>query len=261
MKISIITPSYNQAIFLKKTIQSVVSQKGNFKIEYIVIDGGSTDKSIKILKNTEKQLKNNQKITFIWKSEKDKGQSDAINKGLKIATGNIVSYINSDDTYQPDCFLRVLKEFNKNPQKKWLTGYCHIINEDNKVIQPLITLYKNLWLNFYNYKTLLILNYICQPATFWRKEITTQNGSFSDQLNYSMDYDYWLKIGKKDKPIVLKDFIANFRIHSKSKGKTKFINQFKEDLKTSQKYTKNNLLIRLHELHNFFVILIYKIIK
>lgn len=261
MKFSIITPSFNQATFLKKTIQSVVSQKGNFKIEYIVIDGGSNDKSIDILKNTENRLKNNPKITFIWKSEKDKGQSDAINKGLKIATGDIVSYINSDDTYQSGCFSKILKEFNNNPQKKWLTGYCHIINENNKVIQPLITLYKNLWLNFYNYKTLLVLNYICQPATFWRREIITQNGSFNNKLHYSMDYDYWLKIGKKNKPIVVKNFIVNFRIHSSSKGQTEFINQFKEDLKTSQKYTKNSLLIKLHKLHNYFIILIYKIIK
>ena len=122
MKISIITPSYNQAQFIERTILSVLNQ--DYKdIEYIIMDGGSTDGTVEILKKYSDHI--------IWKSEKDNGQSDAINKGLKMATGDIVAYLNSDDTYQPGAFKEVATFFEKNPDKKWVYGKCLIINENH----------------------------------------------------------------------------------------------------------------------------------
>ena len=101
MKFSIITPSYNQDEFIERTIESAISQKWDFDIEYIVMDGWSNDWTVELLKNYEKELKWNDKITFIRKSEKDKWQSDAINKWLKLATWDILTYLNSDDTLEP----------------------------------------------------------------------------------------------------------------------------------------------------------------
>jgi len=261
MKISIITPSYNQAGFLKKTIESVISQKGDFELEYIVMDGGSTDGSVEILKNTEDKLNGNNRIKFIWKSEKDKGQSDAINKGLKIATGDIVAYLNSDDIYLNGCLQNVAQTFISSPEAKWLTGYCRIINEHDRPIQSSIMKYKNFWLNRSSLKKLLVLNYIAQPATFWRKELLDKIGFFDEKLHYTMDYDYWLRIIKKFNLLVLKEYLAGFRIHSSSKGGAQYVKQFDQDLEVCKKYSNSKLSILLHRVHNSMIKAIYRIIK
>ena len=260
MKFSIITPSYNQGKFLGQTIESVISQEGDFAVEYIIADGGSTDNSIEIIKKYDKLAKN-KKINYIWWSRKDKGQSDAINQGLKKASGDVVAWLNSDDYYLNGVFQKVLKEFKKNPDKIWLAGYCHIINDKNQEIQKYITEYKNWWLNHYSYNKLLITNFIRQPATFWRKDIIKTIGLLNENLNYSMDYDYWLRIGRKYEPMVYQGFLSNFRIHTQSKGKVTYIKQFNEDLMVVSEYTKNKLFLRLHIMHNWLVKLIYLIIK
>lgn len=261
MKFSIVTPSFNQAKYISQTIDSVVSQTGDFNIEYFVMDGGSTDTTTEILKKYEVQLKNNSKTKFYWQSKKDKGQSDAINQGFQKATGDILAFINSDDYYEPNTFQKIVTAFKKNPRQNWLTGYSHIINENNKIIQKPITHYKNFWLNHYSYQSLLILNYLSQPSTFFTKKIFDQFGLFNEKLNYTMDYDYWLKIGKNNKPIILKDYLSNFRIHSTSKGKTNYQNQFIEDLQTANKYTQNKLILFLHQSHNNLILTTYKQIK
>lgn len=258
MKFSIITPSYNQANFISQTINSVVSQKGDFEIEYFVMDGGSTDNTIEILKNYEIKLKKNPRIKFYWQSQKDKGQSDAINRGFQKATGDIFAYINSDDFYEPDIFQKIAANFKNN---YWLTSYSHIVNEDGKLIQPFITSYKNFWLNHYSYSSLLILNYISQPSTFFKKELFNELGPFDEKLHLTMDYDFWLNIGRNFQPVILKKYVSNFRIHSNSKGKTGYLKQFSEDYSTVQKYSQNYLILFLHQLHNYLITLIYKIIK
>ena len=185
MKISIITPSYNQAEFIERTIQSILNQSySNF--EYIIMDGGSTDGTIEILKKYSNKI--------IWKSEKDNGQSDAINKGLKIATGDIVAYLNSDDTYELNALQKVADFFIKNPDKKWVYGKCKIINEKDQEIRKPITAYKNWLLKKYSYKKLLTENFISQPATFWKKELHNEFGYFNESESLCMDYEFWLRI-------------------------------------------------------------------
>lgn len=258
MKFSIVTPSFNQGQFISQTIDSVISQKGEFDIEYFVMDGGSSDNTVYILKKYSLQLKNNPRIKFYWQSQKDKGQSDAINQAFAKVTGDIFAYINSDDYYEPDTFQKVAAAFIKNPKKHWLTGYNHIVNENNQIIQQPITSYKNFWLNHYSYQTLLILNYISQPSTFFKKEVFRP---LDEKLHLAMDYDFWLEIGKKRQPIVLKKYLSNFRIHSTSKGKTNFRKQFAEDFSTVQKYTHNHNALSLHKIHNYLILFVYQIIK
>ena len=110
MKISVITPSLNQGKFIEKTIQSVLNQEGNFELEYIVIDGGSKDSTIDILKNYQN--------TLTWLSEKDQGQADAINKGFSMASGDLFAWLNSDDTYEKNALNEVAKIFRKH-KFKW----------------------------------------------------------------------------------------------------------------------------------------------
>ena len=146
---SIVTPSYNQAQFLERTILSVISQKGDFAIEYIIMDGGSTDGSIEIIKKYASQILDKtypircKAVTLFRKSEKDKGQSDAINKGLRMATGDVVAWLNSDDTYRPGAFQHVAHAFAQG-HVQWCFGQCRIINTHDHEIRKPITRYKNL---------------------------------------------------------------------------------------------------------------------
>ncbi len=251
MKISIITPSYNQVDFIERTIQSVLSQDYS-NIEYIVMDGGSTDGTIDILKKYSNKI--------IWKSEKDNGQSDAINKGLKIATGDIIAYLNSDDTYEPGAFKKISDFFENNPDKKWAYGKCKIIDKQDREIRKPITWYKNLLLKKYSYKKLLTENFISQPATFWRKELLDEIGNFNEQENFCMDYEYWLRIGQKYKAGVINDYLSNFRYYSDSKSGNVDKKQFQDELRLAKKYgaDKYPLAIFLHSFNYYKITLIYQ---
>ncbi len=259
MKLSVITPSLNQGQFLHKTIESVINQKGDFEIEHIVMDGGSTDSSVKILQETAKTLANQKRVNFIWRSEKDGGQSDAINKGLALAGGDIVSYLNSDDFYAPGALAKVVEAFRQQPNKLWLTGYCAIVDQNNQPINSMISRYKNFWLNHYSYNSLLVLNYISQPATFWRKTMYQKFGGFNQDFHLAMDYDYWLRIGANNTPIIIPSTLANFRVHTSSKGGQQYRNQFTEDEQICRQHTDSRLLRWLHRLHNGVIIASYRL--
>lgn len=253
MRISIITPSYNQTSFIERTIQSVLSQ--NYPdLEYIIMDGGSTDGTVEILKRYSDQI--------IWKSEKDNGQSTAINKGLKIATGEIVAYLNSDDTYTPETLEKVADFFKKTPNSKWVYGQCRIIDEKDKEIRKSITWYKNWLLKKYSYPKLLAENFISQPATFWRRELLTEIGYFNEEEHFCMDYEYWLRLGQKYAPGVILKYLANFRYHSNSKSGGVNKKQFQDELRIAKKFAqKNHLSIFLHSINYWKIVIIYKFLN
>lgn len=254
MKISIITPSYNQAEYIEKTIQSVLSQKGDFELEYMVMDGGSTDGTIEILRKYEKRLK--------WFSEKDKGQSDAINKGFKLATGDIIGWINSDDMYEPGAFQKVINFFANNPDKKWVYGRCRIIDEKGKEIRKLITLYKNIISRRFSYRLLLTENYISQMSVFFKKEIFNIIGYLDINSHLVMDYDYWLRIGKLYPAGVINELIAYFRWYTHSKSGSDYKRQLKEAYETACKHAgKARLPLFFHKLNCLKIEFIYNIAK
>lgn len=261
MKISIITPSYNQADFLPITIESVISQKGNFEIEYLIMDGGSSDESIKIIKKYARTLKGDKRISLYWESHKDNGQADAINRGIKLSHGDIIAYCNSDDEYRPETLAKVVEAFAQHPKKIWLTGYCTIINTRGVEIQKPVKQYKNLWLRHYSYKNLCITNFIAQPATFWRRSIHNKIGYFDEKLHYVLDYDFWLRAGRLSDPIVIKDNLSSFRIHHQSKGERGYVIQFQEDMEIVQRYTQDKNILSIHSLNNFGIKCVYRIIK
>lgn len=178
-KITIITPSYNQGQYLEQTILSVIEQ-GYPNLEYIIIDGGSTDNSVEIIKKYEDRIS-------YWISEKDRGQSDAINKGLKRATGEIVNWLNSDDFYFPDTLYTVAAFFS-DPGVYAVCGRSRVFKPDGQeYIAPA---------SFVDASSLLSTlchAHIEQPATFFRKNALEKMGPLSQQLHYVMDKEWWLK--------------------------------------------------------------------
>jgi glycosyltransferase involved in cell wall biosynthesis len=250
-KISIITPSYNQAEFIKRTIDSVLSQKYP-NLEYIVMDGGSTDKTVEILNKYGSKI--------IWKSEKDKGQGDAINRGFIMATGDLIAYLNSDDTFAPGALKSVSEFYLKNPDSHWFFGKCKIVDEKDKEIRKKITAYKNFWLTKYNYQTLLILDYISQPATFWTRGAYKKIGEFNEKEYWELDYEYWLRLGKKYEPKFIDKYLANFRVHKKAKTSLG-VKHFWQEFEVAKRYTNNPLILGLHLVNFLSIVIIYTILS
>ena len=169
MRISVITPSFNQCEFLRQTLASVLGQQGEFQLEHLVIDGQSTDGSVDLLKSiTDPRVQ--------WTSEPDSGQSDAINRGLRQASGDIIGWLNSDDLYLPGALAEIVAAFS-NPAVQWVIGRYQIIDEAGKPIRSAIARYKQQSLDRYSYSKLLRENFIAQPAVFWRREFGNQIGS------------------------------------------------------------------------------------
>ncbi|MDD5724475.1 MAG: glycosyltransferase family 2 protein [Syntrophales bacterium] len=160
MKISVVTPSLNQGEFMERTIQSVLSQHGDFELEHIIVDGGSTDGTLDIIEKYKGRL------TLL--SGRDRGQSDAINKGFAMASGDILAWLNSDDTYEPGALSEVA-EIHRKHEFEWYFGNCRNIDENDREIRKLITRYKMFESRRYSLRRLLSKDFISQPAVFLRK--------------------------------------------------------------------------------------------
>jgi glycosyltransferase involved in cell wall biosynthesis len=255
-KISIVMPCFNGAKYIEAAIKSVIEQDYP-DFELFIKDGGSSDGTVKIIKKYAGKYP--KKIE--WISGKDKGQTDAINYGIKKVKGTVIAYLNADDVYKPQAFRTVGKYFLDHPEKIWAVGKCEIIDDNGKQIRGLITAYKNFWLNIYDYNILLILNFIAQMGVFWRKDAIDQIGLFDEKQYYVMDYDYWLRLGKVDSPGLIQSTLACFRIIDSSKSSTGFIDQFDDEYKVAKKYTRNKIILNLHLLHIKMITSIYQTMK
>ena len=257
MKISIITPSYNQVEFIERTMQSVLSQTGDFELEYIIIDGGSTDGSVDIIKQLA-----NQDARISWVSEADHGQSHAINKGLHQSTGDIVAWLNSDDTYQPGALQTVVTHFSDNPNIMWLTGYCTNIDAHDNAQYSLIKRYKDFWLRHLSTTVLQVMNPISQPATFWRREAHTSIGYINEQERYAMDYEFWWRLWQAfGTPAVIMNTLAAFRIYPDTKSTQHTGQQFKDEIRIADAQAMGWVGQMLHRVHVAAVLLVYRIVR
>jgi glycosyltransferase involved in cell wall biosynthesis len=252
-KISIVIPTYNAERYLEETLESIFSQ--NYpNLEVWVQDGGSTDKTLLIIK------KFSQKYTQIkWVSQKDKGQLDAINKGLEKVTGEILTYINADDVYQKGALLAVGEYFARYPNTFWLAGKGDIVNEEGKVKNSWVTGYKNFLLKINNYKLLLLVNYLVQPAVFLSQKAFRKFGPFTGEGRIVMEYALWLKIARLQMPAVLPRYLASFRLTAGNLSSTQFQKLLYADYQIVKKYTANPILLFLHRLHNWLRILLVSI--
>ncbi|MCC7119400.1 MAG: glycosyltransferase [Anaerolineales bacterium] len=202
--VSIITPSFNQAEFLERTIQSVLNQDYP-RIEYIVMDGGSTDGSVEIIKKYQRGIS-------AWVSEPDHGQTDAINKGFNRANGEILAWLNSDDTYHPQAVSEAVAYLIQNPQVALVYADCNFINEADRVIGTFNakqTDYPRLRAGYVH---------IPQQTMFFRAPYWREVGPLDPSFYFAMDYDLWTRIAKRAPLKYLAGRVwANFRIHTRSK--------------------------------------------
>lgn len=209
MKFSIVTPSYNQAGFIERTIRSVLDQRGDFELEYLVIDGGSTDGTQEILERYRGRLS--------WISEPDAGQVDAIGKGFTRASGEVLAWLNSDDAYLPgalDAVARALRQ----PGARWCFGQCLVVDEADREIRRAISWYKNRLLRRYTLRRLLTKDFISQPATFFRRDLLEEAGPLDPGYRYAMDYELWLRFARLAEPVFIRRDLAAFRWHGASKS-------------------------------------------
>jgi glycosyltransferase involved in cell wall biosynthesis len=246
-KISIITPTLNQASFIEETILSVLSQDYP-NLEYFIIDGGSVDGTPDIVK------KYSEKLNFI--SEPDDGQVDAINKGMKLISGDIIGFINSDDLYLPNSFNYVRDFFSSHPEAKIITGKCKNIDISGNETRELIKHYKNFWLKIGTTNSLKVTNFISQPSTFWRADLVKNIGYFNREYRYAFDYEYWLRASQYYKIHFVDEYLASFRVYSKSITGSNSKKQFEEEQQVASNYA-NSFYKALHKLHSSLSYLLY----
>jgi GT2 family glycosyltransferase len=252
--VSVVIPCFNSEKYIAQTIESVIAQNYS-PIEVIIQDGGSKDGTVDIIKDYAC------KHSFIkWESQKDKGQCDAINKGMEMANGDILTYINSDDLYENEAFEKVVRVYSQKPDLLWVAGQGRVIDEKQKEIVGLVTRLKNILLKINKYELLLVVNYLMQPAVFLTKEAYRKYGPF-DGDSFVMEYDLWLRLGKVRMPHVLSAKLASFRLSAGNITSTRTAKLLKFDFEIVRKHTKNNLLLFFHYLGNMGRLVVLKFVN
>lgn len=231
-KISIITPNYNGGAYLEQTIQSVLCQDYP-NLEYIIIDGGSTDDSVAIIKKYESQLS-------YWVSEFDKGLYDAVQKGFEKSTGDIMAWINSDDLYHPKAFFTVAEIFGKFNEVSWLQGIPSFFDEIGRAVavNPMKQWSK---LDYY----LGDFQWIQQESIFWRRSLwEAAGGKMATEMKYAGDLELWLRFFRHDKLFVTKSLLGGFRMRSKEQLSLNFMQEYLEEARDKIKNeVENNIPI------------------
>ena len=205
-KISIVTPSYNQGRFIERTILSVLNQ--NYpNLEYIILDGGSTDGSAGIIRKYERYL-------AYWRSEKDDGQSAAIRRGFDMCTGEIYAYLNSDDLYTPGALRTVARAFREDTASDFVFGNTGFIDADDAVVGECR-------FTKFDFATLIYEGTnLHQPGAFWTREIYERIGGLNAKYRFCMDYDLFCRAGQVGRFRHIRSHLANFRLHGESKTTT-----------------------------------------
>lgn len=199
--VSVVTPSYNMARFLEETIQSVLSQDYP-SLEYLVIDGGSTDGTLEMLRKYEGRLH--------YQSRPDLGQANAINSGFLQSRGAIFAYLNADDTYLPGAVATAVRHLRANPGHAGVYGEAHHVDEEGKMLGRYPTR---------EFDAGLLKNecFICQPTVFLRREAFAEAGLMDEGLQLALDYDLWIRIAKRGTLLKLDQYLATSRMHRGSK--------------------------------------------
>lgn len=242
-KISIVTPSYNQARFLEQAILSVWRQEGDFEIEHIVADGGSTDGSLEILKRYERiYLEGDfdfkcRAFSFKWWSEEDSGQSNAINRGFALSTGEILGWLNSDDIYLDSKSILSLTEPFQSNDADVVVGNGHHIDKESKIliIPCLINKLDNAKLQ-QRLETLTSYNFILQPATLFRRAVW-ESCRIDERFHYTMDWIFWIEAYNRGFSFYkINRFAAANRLHEDAKTVEGGVEKYMEGLALFRRY-------------------------
>jgi GT2 family glycosyltransferase len=224
--ITIITASFNAAATIEETLRSVRHQEYPGEVEHIVVDGGSTDRTVEIV----------ERHGLRYVSEPDRGMTHAINKGIGMARGEVVGSLNADDTYLPGALAKAGQALAEHPEAEWVTGRCLIVDADGAEIRRGITRYKNLFLRHHSFALHLVQNHVSAPATFVRRSALEAVGGYDERFRYSSDYDMWLKLGRRSDPVVIDESLATFRMAGATLSLTGFEQQFAEHAQNAREH-------------------------
>jgi glycosyltransferase involved in cell wall biosynthesis len=201
--VSIVTPSFNQAAFIEATIESVLAQDYP-QIEYLIVDGGSTDGTLDILRRYGGRVR--------WISEPDGGQADAINKGFRLTRGMVLAWLNADDVYALQAVSRAVRTLQAHPQAALLYGRAEFIDRAGRRIGPCTHVEP-----FDLQRLIHQIDFIVQPATFFRRESFMQVGELDTSLRYCLDYDLWIRLALRYPVHYLPEVLAHARIYPETK--------------------------------------------
>lgn len=227
MKITVVTVCYNAAEYIAQTIESVLGQSWP-ELEYIIVDGGSTDWTLDIIGRyaTDSRLR--------WVSEPDEGIADAMNKGARLATGDVIAHLNADDYYaQPDVLARVVACFQEHPQALWLTGGFNFVSANKLLL-------RKIRVRSYSFQRLVRGNIILHPSTFLKREAFWQAGGFDIELKYCMDYDLFLRMAVLAPPVLLDEQLSCFRVHGNSRTIMDAERAYAEEYRVRSRFLRDN---------------------
>jgi len=210
--VSIVMPSYQQVAFLEEAVRSVLDQEG-VNVELIVMDPGSDDGSRELLRKLHEEYGEG----LVLGLEKDRGQSDAINRGMALASGRVLGWLNSDDRLRPGALARVVLLLDRE-EPAWLCGMAGMIDARGASAMSLLAWYKNWQTRRFSRFKLLLENFVPQQATFWNRSMWERAGGMDIDRHLDMDYDLWLRFARVSPPLILTEELADMRVHAAAKG-------------------------------------------
>jgi len=247
--ITVVTPCLNAADTIAEALESVRSQ-GYTRIEHVVVDGGSTDGTLEILERAGG-------VRFV--SGPDRGRADAVNKGVAMAGGEVIGWLNADDRYEAGALEAVGRAFADRPDAAWVTGYCRIVDGAGREIRKAVTAYKNAFLRRFSYGLYLTQNFVSDPATFVRTDVLRGAGLLDDRYAISHDYDLWLRVARHGDPVVLRRYLSSFRMVEGTLSMEGFERQFAEHSEVARKHGEGHrLAVTANAVISRLIVLVYR---
>lgn len=244
-------PCWNAVRTIERSLDSIQTQ--DWPAEVVVVDGGSTDGTVELLQARPG-------IRFV--SEPDRGLSDAVNKGARMATGPVLGWLNADDVYAPGSLRRVAEAFAQAPATEWLVGRCTIVDGDGLEIRQDVTRYKDWLLDHYGPRLHLTQNFVPAPSTFFTRDAYLAVGGMDVELRYAMDYDLFLKLGRRGAPVVVDDVLASFTMEPGTLSMSGFERQFAEHEAVAWKHRSGSLPAALtNKLTSRAIVLAYRLAR
>lgn len=258
--ISIIMPSYQQVAFIEEAVRSILDQQ-EADVELLVMDPGSTDGSRELLLKLKELYGEKLQLYFA----PDEGQADAINRGMALARGNILGWLNTDDRLRPGALRRVAPFLNV-PEPRWLYGRCGIIDTQGRQISRYIVWYKNFRGRRFSLYKLLTEDFIPQMATFWNRSLWEASGQLDKDRHLAMDYDLFLRFARLSTPVVETTYLADFRVHQDAKSSLQTGKHLQEALATVREHAadlgwRGKFSVLLHRIYGVRTKMIYRLIK
>lgn len=250
---TIVTPTFNAIATIRETLTSIQSQDFDGEVDHVVVDGGSTDGTVELLAEEAAAGR----LRYV--SEPDDGLSDAFNKGVAMATGDLVGWLNADDVYEKGALSAVAAAALASPGAEWVVGRCGIIGEEGHESRRVVTAYKDFLLRHYSFRLHLTNNFVSSPATFVRRSVLDEIGALDVRFKYSADYDLWLRLGRRGAPAFAREPVARFRMGEGSLSITGFETQFQEHAQNARENGEGHrFAVAANQLMSRVIVVIYR---